>query len=105
MLGPKDTFDARSLVHAPDGSSFVAADETLCYLGARARTDCQEYRVRSVFSTRRFRASSAPTGVGHENSGVDSTLRARVRDVWYRSTVFVDGSTTIKQVGRAMRER
>jgi CBS domain-containing protein len=36
VLGPKDTFDARSLVHGPAGTSFVAADETLCYLLPKA---------------------------------------------------------------------
>ena len=32
VLGPKDTFDSRSLVHGPAGSGFIAAEETLCYL-------------------------------------------------------------------------
>ena len=34
-LGPKDTFDARAVVHGTAGSFFVAAEETLCYLVPR----------------------------------------------------------------------
>ena len=31
-LGPKDSFDARAVVHGAAGSRFIAAEETLCYL-------------------------------------------------------------------------
>ena len=36
VLGPKDSFDARALVHGAAGASFVAAEETLCYLAPKA---------------------------------------------------------------------
>ena len=32
LLGPKDSFDSRALVHGVAGEDFVAAEETLCYL-------------------------------------------------------------------------
>src|SRR5262245_27888548 len=32
LLGPKDTFDSRALVHDQDGHQFLARDETLCYV-------------------------------------------------------------------------
>src|SRR5262245_20647571 len=35
VLGPKESFDARSLVHGAAGASFVAAEETLCYLAPK----------------------------------------------------------------------
>jgi len=106
VLGPKDTFDSRSLVHGPAGTSFVAADESLCYLVPKAvvleliakNTGFAAFFYSEI--SRKLRSYA----VGRENSGVDSTLRARVRDVRYRPAVFVDGSTTIKQAGRVMRD-
>ena len=106
VLGPKDTFDSRSLVHGPAGNSFVAADETLCYLVPKAvvleliakNTGFAAFFYSEI--SRKLRSYA----VGRENSGVDSTLRARVRDVRYHPAVFVDGSTTIKQAGRVMRD-
>ncbi len=106
VLGPKDTFDARSLVHGPAGTSFVAADETLCYLLPKAlvleliakNTGFAAFFYSEI--SRKLRSY----GIARESSGVDSTLRARVRDVRFRPAVFVEGSTTIKQAGRAMRE-
>lgn len=106
VLGPKDTFDSRSLVHGPAGSSFVSADETLCYLVPRAvvleliakNTGFAAFFYSEI--SRKLRSYA----VGRESSGVDTTLRARVRDVRYHPVVFVDGSTTIKQAGRIMRD-
>jgi CBS domain-containing protein len=37
--------------------------------------------------------------------GVESVLRARVRDVRFHPAVFVEGATTIAEAGRTMRER
>ena len=31
VLGPKDTFDARAVVHGAAGETFLAAEETLCH--------------------------------------------------------------------------
>ena len=99
VLGPKDTFDSRSLVHGPAGSGFIAAEETLCYLvpkpvvldliaknaGFAAFFYSEISRKLNSYATRR------------ETEGVDSVLRARVRDVRYRPAVFIDGSATIEQ--------
>ena len=38
VLGPKDSFDARALVHGAAGARFIAAEETLCYLAPRPRS-------------------------------------------------------------------
>ena len=32
VLGPKDSFDARAVVHGAAGENFIAAEETLCHL-------------------------------------------------------------------------
>jgi CRP-like cAMP-binding protein len=36
VLGPKDSFDSRALVHGMAGEDFIAAEETLCHLLPRA---------------------------------------------------------------------
>src|SRR5271157_810833 len=36
LLGPKDTFDTEAVVHGSASASFVAVEETLCYLLPRA---------------------------------------------------------------------
>jgi CBS domain-containing protein len=105
-LGPKDTFDARSLVHGPAGSSFIAAEETLCYLLPKAlvleliakNTGFAAFFYSEI--SRKLRTYRP----GRDSEVVESTLRARVRDVRYRPAVFVDGATTIEQAGRAMQE-
>ena len=38
MLGPKDSFDARAVMHGKSPHAFVAREETLCYLLPKAMT-------------------------------------------------------------------
>jgi CBS domain-containing protein len=106
VLGPKDSFDSRALVHRAAGEDFVAVEETLCYLipsdlvlklihrnaafGAFFYADVS--RKLDAFAEQR------------KTEGVDSVLRARVRDARYRSAVCVDGATTIREAGRCMRD-
>lgn len=106
-LGPKDTFDARAVVHGAAGSLFVAAEETLCYLvprplvldlvkrnpGFAAFFYSEISRKLDSYSQRR------------EPENVDSVLRARVRDARRLPAVFVDGAVSIEAAGRTMRER
>ena len=36
LLGPKDSFDSRALVHGKSGHTFLAREETLCYAAPKA---------------------------------------------------------------------
>ena len=36
LLGPKDSFDSRALVHGKSGHAFIAREETLCYGAPKA---------------------------------------------------------------------
>ena len=38
LLGPKDSFDSRALVHGKSGHAFLAREETLCYLAPKGVT-------------------------------------------------------------------
>lgn len=105
-LGPKDTFDARSLVHGPAGASFVAGEETLCYLLPKAlvlELIAKNTGFAAFFYSEISRKLSSYTP-GRDTGGVESALRARVRDVRFHEAVFVDASMTIQEAGHAMRE-
>jgi CBS domain-containing protein len=107
ILGPKDSFDARAVVHGSAGERFIAAEETLCYLAPRSTilTLIQRNPGFAAFFyseiSRKLEGYSRRQGPG----GVDSVLRARVRDARTHPAVFIDGSETIEAAGRLMRDR
>ncbi|EJW10143.1 Putative signal-transduction protein [Rhodovulum sp. PH10] len=105
-LGPKDAFDSRSLVHGPAATAFVAAEETLCWLLPKpvvfdliARNPGFAAFFYSEIS-RKLRSWDR-----HDRDGVDSVLRARIRDVRTHPAVFIEGSASIEEAGRLMHER
>ena len=106
-LGPKDSFDARAVVHGAAGSRFIAAEETLCYLVPRP-TVLGLIRDNSGFAaffyseiSRKLDSYSRRQQV----EGMESVLRARVRDARAHPAVFIDSTATIEAAGRLMRER
>jgi oxygen-independent coproporphyrinogen-3 oxidase len=105
ILGAKDSFDARAVVHGAAGARFIAAEETLCYLAPRS-TILTLIRRNPGFAaffyseiSRKLEGYSRRQGPG----GVDSVLRARVRDARTHPAVFIDGSVTIEAAGRVPR--
>jgi CBS domain-containing protein len=107
VLGPKDSFDARAVVHGAAGERFIAAEETLCYLAPKP-TILKLIQRNPGFAaffyseiSRKLEGYSRRQGPG----GVESVLRARVRDARTHPAVFIDGSATIEAAGRLMRER
>lgn len=106
VLGPKDSFDSRSLVHGAAGEDFVAAEETLCHLIPR-RVVVNLIRRNAAFAaffyadvSRKLDAFAQQRKV----EGMDSVLRTRVRDVRYRAAVVVDGGISIEQAGHHMKD-
>lgn len=107
VLGPKDSFDARAVVHGAAGSRFIAAEETLCYLLPRAALLSLVRRnpgFAAFFYSEVSRKLDSYSR-GQEAEGVESVLRARVRDARAHPAVFIDGTATIEAAGRLMRER
>jgi CBS domain-containing protein len=107
ILRPKDSFDARAVVHGAAGARFIAAEETLCYLAPQStiRTLIRRNLGFAAFFysevSRKLEGYSRRQGP----EGVDSVLRARVRDARTHPAVFIDGAATIEAAGRLMRER
>ena len=106
LLGPKDTFDSEAVVHGSASASFVAEEETLCYLLPRVLILelVQKNQAFAAFFyselSRRLDAFAE-----HRNpSGLELVLRQRVKEARCQEAHFVDGACTIEQAGHAMRE-
>ena len=82
VLGQKESFDARALVQGSAGASFVAAEETLCYLAPKQFV-LDLIRRNAGFAAFFYSEISHKLASAirfQETEGVDSVLRARVRD-------------------------
>ncbi len=106
LLGPKDTFDSEAAVHGSASASFVAVEETLCYLLPRVLILelVQKNQAFAAFFyselSRRLDAFAS-----HRNpSGLESVLRLRVREARCAEAIFIDGARTLEEAGHAMRE-
>lgn len=107
VLREKDSFDARALVHGSAGSSFVSAEETLCYvipkdivLDLIKRNSGFAAFFYSQLSRKLSSYASEETSAG----GVDQVLRARVRDARLQDANFIDAEKTMVEAGRMMRD-
>lgn len=107
VLGPKESFDARALVHGAAGARFVAAEETLCYLAPK-QAILDLIRANPGFAAFFYSEISHKLASAiriREAESVDSVLRARVRDASLHPAVFIDGADTIAVAGATMRDR
>jgi CBS domain-containing protein len=106
LLGPKESFDARALVHGAAGVGFVAAEETLCYLAPKAKV-LELIRRNAGFAAFFYSEVSRKLASAmrmREAEGIDSVLTARVRDAQLHPAVFIAGERSIEQAGAAMRD-
>lgn len=107
VLGPRDSFDSRAVVHGRADSDFVAAEETLLYLIPRdiLLDLIRRNRAFAAFFyseiSRRLDAMAREEATG----GVETVLRARVRDARPRAAAFIEAEATIEAAGHMMRER
>ena len=106
VLGPKQSFDARALVHGGSTTRFVASEETLAYAVPRDLV-LSLIQANSGFAaffysdiSRRLDAMAK----ADETEGVESVLRARIGEANVRPAVFVEADLSIEGAGHAMRE-
>jgi CBS domain-containing protein len=92
LLGPKDTFDSRALVHGQSGHGFVAHEETLCYTCPKVVT------LSLIQSNPRF-ASFFYREISHkldelardeEERRYGSLMRARVSELFLHPPAFIE---------------
>ncbi len=106
LLGPKDTFDSAAVVHGSASASFVAVEETLCYLLPRLlilELVQKNQSFAAFFYSELSRRLDAFT-TQRNPSGLESVLRLRVREARCADAIFIDGASTIEEAGHAMRE-
>jgi CBS domain-containing protein len=106
VLGPKDSFDSRALVHGAAGEDFTAAEETLCFLVPKpvvlwliSRNPAFAAFFYSEISEKLNAFAEA-----HRAEGMESVLRARVREANPGPAVFIDAGATVEQAGHRMAE-
>lgn len=105
VLGAKDSFDPRAVVHGAAGEDFVAAEETLCYLLPQAVV-LSLIRRNPGFAAFFYAEISRKLDAFAQQrpGGTESVLRARVRDARFGPAVPIDGGATIEAAGHRMRE-
>src|SRR5208337_1565761 len=101
MIGAKDTLDSAAVVHGSASASFVAVEETLCYLLPRLLI-LELFQKNQSFAaffyselSRRLDAFASQSNT----SGLESVLRLRVSEARCAEAVFIDGSSTIEATG------
>src|SRR5262249_43333617 len=107
VLGPKESFDARAVVHGGAGARFIAAEETLCYLVPQATVRALIRRNGGFAAFFYSEISRKLEGYARRQGteGVESVLRARVRDARSRPAVYINGAESIEAAGQLMRAR
>ena len=106
VLGPHDSFDSRALVHGAAGEDFRATEETLCFLipGEVVRRLIARNGGFAAFFYSEVSRKLDAFADAHRTDGVESVLRARVRDAARGRAVFIDGGATMEAAGRMMSE-
>ncbi|GLR86340.1 putative nucleotidyltransferase substrate binding domain-containing protein [Bradyrhizobium iriomotense] len=106
LLGPKDTFDSRALVHDQSGHAFVARDETLCYLIPR-KTALALIKANARFAAFFYREISQKLDElanDEEARRYGSLMNAKVSELFLHAPSFIAASDTIEAAGHRMRE-
>ncbi|MBH5387735.1 putative nucleotidyltransferase substrate binding domain-containing protein [Bradyrhizobium diversitatis] len=106
LLGPKDTFDSRALVHDHNGHRFIARDETLCYVIPR-RVALDLIRANPRFAAFFYREISQKLDElanDEEARRYGSLMHAKVGELFLHPPVFLAASDTIETAGHLMRE-
>lgn len=106
LLGPKDSFDSRALVHGKSGHAFIAREEALCYSAPRNTV------LGLIQNNPRFAsffygdiARKLDEFVRDEDEQRHgSMMRARISELFLHPAAFIDADGTVEAAGRKMQE-
>jgi CBS domain-containing protein len=106
LLGPKDSFDSRALVHGKSGHAFLAREETLCYVAPKGVTLglIQSNPRFASFFYREISRKLDELARDEEERRYGSLMRARVSELFLHPPAVIDASDTIEAAGHRMRE-
>ncbi|MEQ1714414.1 MAG: putative nucleotidyltransferase substrate binding domain-containing protein [Hyphomicrobium sp.] len=108
ILRHKDSFDARALVHGAAGTTFVAAEETLCYLVPKD-VILELIKTNTGFAAFFYsEVSRKLTNYAEQHDdtsgGMNQVLRARVSETRLHDVCYIDASATIADAARKMED-
>jgi CBS domain-containing protein len=106
LLGPKDSFDSRMLVHGKSGHGFFARDETLCYVIPKKVTlDLIQANPRfAAFFYREISQKLDELARDEEVRRYGSLMHAKLAELFLHPPAFVAATDTIETAGHLMRE-
>jgi CBS domain-containing protein len=106
LLGPKDTFDSRALLHDKNGHGFFARDESLCYvIPKRIALDLIGANPRfAAFFYREISQKLDELARDEEAKRYGSLMHAKVGELFLHPPEFVVASDSIEAAGHRMRE-
>jgi CBS domain-containing protein len=106
LLGPKDSFDSRSLLHGKSGHGFFARGETLCYVIPKKVTLglIQANPRFAAFFYREISQKLDELAREEETRRYGSLMHAKVAELFLHPPAFVAASDSIEAVGHRMRE-
>jgi CBS domain-containing protein len=106
LLGPKDSFDSRALVHGKSGHGFFAREETLCYVIPKKVTlDLIHTNPRfAAFFYREISQKLDELARDEDARRYGSLMHARVSELFLHPAAFVAAGDTIEYAGHQMRE-
>jgi len=106
LLGPKETFGNRAVVHGSAGSRYVATEETLTYLVPRELLLSLIHRNPgfAAFFYSDLSRKLAEVARADRGQGLDGVLRSRIGDARLRPPVFISAGASIEEAGRRMAE-
>ena len=106
LLGPKDSFDSRALVHGKSGHAFLAREETLCYAAPKAAiVDLIQTNPRfASFFYRDISRKLDQFVRDEEEQRYGSLMRSRISELFLHPAAFIDAGDTIEAAGHLMQE-
>ena len=106
LLGPKDSFDSRALVHGKSGHAFLAREETLCYAAPKAAiVDLIQTNPRfASFFYRDISQKLDQFVRDEEEQRYGSLMRSRISELFLHPAAFIDAGDTIEAAGHLMQE-
>ena len=106
LLGPKDSFDSRALLHGKSGHGFFARGETLCYIIPKKVTLSliQANPRFAAFFYREISQKLDELAREEETRRYGSLMHAKVAELFLHPPAFVAASESIEAVGHRMRE-
>jgi CBS domain-containing protein len=106
LLGPKDSFDSRALVHGKSGHAFLAREETLCYAAPKAAI-LGLIQSNPRFASFFYRDLSRKLDEfvrDEEEQRYGSLMRSRISELFLHPAAFIDAGDTIEAAGHMMHE-